>query len=354
MQLRAAGYAKKRFLQTYSSLSNLSRALQKRRLCQASKAGSSATDSGSNQHAGSTKDGGFNAQDNARRDANYYENVMHGVVTREQYDLSNFRAEDQIEGLGRIYIYQYHACPFCGKVKAFLDYYKVPYTLIEVNPMNKKQLPNRRIFLHDRQVPVMLANPSNSGYSYAGAKVMHNSWAIIEAVMLHLVRIDQISKAEYNRATGQVVTAWRQWMDERLIPHLFAAVQSKEVDSMQYFRYIEEFPKFYRGGISSKFLGTACAQLFNQQVFNLKQQYGILDGREYDMLYDAIAEWNEVTAKSLHGGTSPDMADVMVFGILRTFEQLNVFDRILADTDIGRWYDHMLELVGEPKCTTHI
>merc|ERR1712060_606585 len=128
----------------------------------------------------------------------------------------------------------------------------------------------------------------------------------------------------------------------RLIPHLFAAVQSKEADSMQYFRYIEEFPKFYKGGISSKFLGTACAQLFNQQVFSLKQQYGILDGREYDMLYDAIAEWNEVTARSLHGGSSPDMAD------------LNVFDRILADTDIGRWYDHMLELVGEPKCTTHI
>lgn len=31
-------------------------------------------------------------------------------------------------------------CPFCNKVRAVLDYHKLPYTVVEVNPMRKKEL----------------------------------------------------------------------------------------------------------------------------------------------------------------------------------------------------------------------
>ncbi|CAK9148311.1 unnamed protein product, partial [Ilex paraguariensis] len=39
-----------------------------------------------------------------------------------------------------VVLYQYEACPFCNKVKAFLDYYDVPYKVVEVNPINKKEI----------------------------------------------------------------------------------------------------------------------------------------------------------------------------------------------------------------------
>ncbi|XP_076949296.1 uncharacterized protein LOC143621894 [Bidens hawaiensis] len=39
-----------------------------------------------------------------------------------------------------VVLYQYQACPFCNKVKAFLEYYDIPYKIVEVNPMNKKEI----------------------------------------------------------------------------------------------------------------------------------------------------------------------------------------------------------------------
>ena len=39
-----------------------------------------------------------------------------------------------------ITLYQYQPCPFCGKVRAFLDFYGLSYNIVEVNPVTKKQL----------------------------------------------------------------------------------------------------------------------------------------------------------------------------------------------------------------------
>ncbi|KAL0314552.1 UNVERIFIED_CONTAM: Prostaglandin E synthase 2 [Sesamum angustifolium] len=46
---------------------------------------------------------------------------------------SKFRPND-------VTLYQYEACPFCNKVKAFLDYYDIPYKVVEVNPISKKEI----------------------------------------------------------------------------------------------------------------------------------------------------------------------------------------------------------------------
>ncbi|KAJ6881758.1 prostaglandin E synthase 2-like [Populus alba x Populus x berolinensis] len=39
-----------------------------------------------------------------------------------------------------VVLYQYEACPFCNKVKAYLDYYDIPYKVVEVNPISKKEI----------------------------------------------------------------------------------------------------------------------------------------------------------------------------------------------------------------------
>ena len=37
-------------------------------------------------------------------------------------------------------MYQYEICPFCNKVKAVMDYLKLPYSVVEVDPVSKKQV----------------------------------------------------------------------------------------------------------------------------------------------------------------------------------------------------------------------
>ncbi|XP_020245727.1 prostaglandin E synthase 2-like isoform X2 [Asparagus officinalis] len=39
-----------------------------------------------------------------------------------------------------VVLYQYEACPFCNKVRAFLDYHDIPYKIVEVNPLSKKEI----------------------------------------------------------------------------------------------------------------------------------------------------------------------------------------------------------------------
>lgn len=39
-----------------------------------------------------------------------------------------------------VQLYQYAICPFCNKSKALLDYAKVPYETIEVNPLTKAEI----------------------------------------------------------------------------------------------------------------------------------------------------------------------------------------------------------------------
>eukprot|EP01126_Amoeba_proteus_P057260 TRINITY_DN7279_c0_g1_i1.p1 TRINITY_DN7279_c0_g1~~TRINITY_DN7279_c0_g1_i1.p1 ORF type:complete len:234 (-),score=45.66 TRINITY_DN7279_c0_g1_i1:719-1342(-) len=37
-------------------------------------------------------------------------------------------------------LYQYHHCPFCNKVKTFLEYSSLPYDVIEVDPLFKREI----------------------------------------------------------------------------------------------------------------------------------------------------------------------------------------------------------------------
>ena len=48
-------------------------------------------------------------------------------------------------------LYQYATCPFCNKVRAFLDFYDVDYEIVEVNPLLRKEIK----FSDYRKVPIL-------------------------------------------------------------------------------------------------------------------------------------------------------------------------------------------------------
>lgn len=51
-------------------------------------------------------------------------------------------------------LYEYPACPFCSKVKAFCDYHNITYTVVSVNPVSRKEIE----FSKSKKLPLTLVD----------------------------------------------------------------------------------------------------------------------------------------------------------------------------------------------------
>ena len=80
-----------------------------------------------------------------------------------------------------ITIYQYKICPYCNRPKTYLDYLKVPYKTVEVNPITKSEIS----FSKDhKKVPIMSLD----------GKIVVDSKLIIETLEYELSKDPQKSK----------------------------------------------------------------------------------------------------------------------------------------------------------------
>jgi glutaredoxin len=53
----------------------------------------------------------------------------------------------------KLVLFQYQTCPFCCKVRAFLDYHGFTYDVVEVNPVMRQQMR----WSTYKKVPILLA-----------------------------------------------------------------------------------------------------------------------------------------------------------------------------------------------------
>ena len=52
----------------------------------------------------------------------------------------------------KLTLYQYQTCPFCCKLRAYLDYFGVPYTIVEVDPVFRGEIK----FSQYKKVPILI------------------------------------------------------------------------------------------------------------------------------------------------------------------------------------------------------
>lgn len=70
----------------------------------------------------------------------FYNFVLQIVSKSDKYDL-------------QLVLFQYQTCPFCCKVRAFLDYHGFTYDVVEVNPVMRQQTR----WSTYKKVPILLA-----------------------------------------------------------------------------------------------------------------------------------------------------------------------------------------------------
>ncbi|KAL6995867.1 prostaglandin-E synthase [Sarracenia purpurea var. burkii] len=164
-----------------------------------------------------------------------------------------------------VVLYQYEACPFCNKVKAFLDYHDIPYKIVEVNPINKKEIK----WSDYKKVPILMVD----------GEQMVDSSDIIDK-LFRRIHPDSILDGDEERK-------WSGWVDSHLVHVLSPNIYRTTSEALESFDYITTHGNFsLTERIIAKYAGAAAMYFVSKK---LKKKHNITDERA--ALYEAAETW---------------------------------------------------------------
>jgi len=263
-------------------------------------------------------------------------------------------------GLG-LRLYQYQTCPFCSKVRAFLDYYGFSYEVVEVNPVTRKQIKSSNY----RKVPIVIAqgagykqlNDSSLTISILRTLMLNYSKGLDGAlenymtvsvadpakpdslkddipnkyfVMTEVSEANTIDKLRDERE-------WREWADKKLVHTLSPNVYRTFGEALQSFRWFSQvgewernFPNWER--VMVIYVGATAMYWIGKR---LKKRHALKDDVR-ESLYDSCNLWMRSIGKyrKFMGGDMPCLADLAVYGTLSAIEGCQAFQDLLEHTQI--------------------
>lgn len=181
---------------------------------------------------------------------------MISVVACESVDQPKLPVQDGLV------LFQYAPCPFCNKVRIFMDYHCIPYSKVEVEPLRKKQLS----WSEYKKVPVLLVN---------GEQI--NDSSVI------LSRLQKMMKAESNahyREISEEEQTWISWVDNHLIHLLPSNIYRTFRESVESFDYLldSSFEFSTKEKVMARYSGAVIMYMLCK--FRLNKKYGIKDPRQ--------------------------------------------------------------------------
>lgn len=225
----------------------------------------------------------------------------------------------------KITLYQYKICPFCNRLKAFLDYNKVKYDTIEVNPTTKKEIK----FSNYSKVPVVTLND----------EVLVDSMKIIE----HMKNTIFQNQSNVQTLWTEDTEKWILWSELKLAVLLYPNITRTFGESWKAFEYCKDVETWsLRDRLVNRYVGPLAMYLAN---FKIKKKYGIVDERRE--LTELLNEWtNAIGSKKFLHGEKITLPDLMVYGVLRGIEGLPAFHFAMnGNPTLEKWYHSVQKLV---------
>ena len=219
-----------------------------------------------------------------------------------------------------ITLYQYRICPFCHRVRSLLDYLQIDYKTIEVDPLTKTELSFSKEY---KKVPVAIVNDV----------VIGDSNKIIKEILAS-IHNDQ-KKSFVTDDTDE----WIEWSEKKLAVMLYPNITRSFEESWETFAYVNDVKEWsppHRFIV--RLLGTGAMSFANKKI---KEKYGIKDEREE--LKQVLSHWvNAIGTKRFLHGDKITVADLMVFGVLRSIDNTRTFGEIMNDnSNLNDWYNRV-------------
>lgn len=224
-------------------------------------------------------------------------------------------------------LYQYAACPFCSKVTSMLAYKKVDYDIIEVNPLNKREI----AFSPDyRAVPI---------YIDSHGKQVNDSNTIMKHIDDEHPGPAVFAKDARQSAEDEKWLAW----SEKLVKGLPTVVYDNLLDSIQAFDYITKTGKF--SWAQSRLIKYSGAFIMTLVAKKIRTREGIKDPQAF--LEKMTNEWVEgLHGQKFMGNDAPAAADIAVFGISRAVGRLKAGKIFEKNQEYWAWLRRMQTATG--------
>ncbi|CAF0773566.1 unnamed protein product [Didymodactylos carnosus] len=276
----------------------------------------------------------------------------------------------------KLTVYESIQCPYCSKLRAYLNYNRLPYNIIKVRTEDiqwslYKQVPivilenGEQIQLND-STQIISAIES---YFLTPTKSFRHIWKLYQPLVennkkqykliysypnkYHLIQplssdiIDQQNRqidddlllSSKSRKTER---QWREWVDAKLIPLFSSNVYLTLRESLDRFylyaeadNWMKTYP-WYKRFVKINF-GAIYMWLIN---FKLST-----DVRKE--LIDCINEWLTAIGNDQNflGGQNPNLADISVYGALTSIQDSNTFTYLIKNTNIESWFERMKQII---------
>ena len=232
-----------------------------------------------------------------------------------------------------VILYRYLTCPFCGKLKAFLDYQNIPYELVEVDPLFKSQMKG----MGYSKVPFLQINTENPEEKLK----MGDSYEIVTS-------FSEKAKMPHSEET----TKWRNWVSDELVRYMtlnLSRTMWECWDSAAYIDTADNIPTMNK--FLSKAFGAPIMYLIVNYVVTRPKlkKFGYSGvGDEREALYGQLDNWisTGVSASQFHGGKIPSVADVEVYGVINALRGYPLYSEILENTTAREWIGRMDKQCG--------
>jgi microsomal prostaglandin-E synthase 2 len=228
-----------------------------------------------------------------------------------------------------------------------LDYARIPYAVVEVDPLLKGQLKWSKDY---KKVPVAVVNGIQ----------LNDSQHIIDEIDRVLQRQEKAKGAATAAAPMRPAGSgsddevrWREWGTNTLVQVLTANIYRSFGEAWETFDYLtqRDFPVW--SVLPSKLLGAAAMTAIASKR-SKQNGWDQLPGKQREGLYNEmnkLADAIDGSKKGFIGGEKPCLADIELFGAIRSIKGLPTHSDLLnpANTRIGGWYQRMEVEVGDSK-----
>ncbi|XRB10702.1 prostaglandin-E synthase 2 [Pseudoscourfieldia marina] len=256
--------------------------------------------------------------------------VAHSVVEKDAAAATTTTMPD-IEGVA---LYQYEVCPFCCKVKAFLDLYGIPYRTVEVDPLRKTEIKWSSDY---KKVPIVTID---------GKQQLNDSSAIIDELAERYATPKCMSprtKGMFGKPQSffDEEQKWRSWVDKWLVHVITINIYRTLGESYQAFEYITTSGNF---PFHTREIARHTGAIFMYGLSGRIKKKHSIDAEPREALYACGKEWKDaLDGQAFHGGDAgPDLADASVFGVLRAIRDMDAHgDLMNAVPEVKAWFDRM-------------